>query len=113
MSRYDGACRRIGRQGQHGSASREQFGSLDAIACGQAEVVEGMHGDVDSHLCVLSVEVGHDEQQLVLVLAQEGVLAVGVEVGRIGIGVHEVEEVALGDGSLVACNVEQTAVAFL
>ena len=46
-------------------------------------------------------------------VAQEGVLAVGVEVGRIGIGVHEVEEVALGDGSLVAGDVEQAAVARL
>ena len=87
-----------------------QFGGLDAEEGGQTEVVERMDGDVDLHTGVVGIEIGHDEQQLPFVLAQEGVVAVGVEVGGEGVGIHEVEEVALDDGSLVACDVEEAAV---
>lgn len=72
-----------------------------------------MGGDVDGHLLVGTVEVGHNEYQLILVLAQEGVRAVGIEVLGVRIGIHEVEEVALRDGSLVAGDMEQAGVVVL
>ena len=74
------------------------------------EIIERMGGDVDGYLCVVFVEVGHDEQQLIFVLAQESVVAVGIEVGCEGIGIHEVEEVAFTDGTLVAGDMEQMGI---
>ena len=72
-----------------------------------------MDGDVDGYLLVGTVEVGHHEKQLIFVLAQEGIRAVGIEVLGVRIGIHEVEEVALADGSLVAGDMEQVGIALL
>ena len=69
-----------------------------------------MDGDVDGYLLVGTVEVGHHEKHFIFVLAQEGIHAVGIEVLGVRIGVHEVEEVALADGSLVAGDMEQVGI---
>ena len=69
-----------------------------------------MLGDAETDVARDVVEVDANDDELVGCGTQEGILAVGVEGGRMGVDVHEVEELAFDDGGLSQAEVEEAGV---
>ena len=85
-----------GREGDVLPLARQKVGGFDGFLRGYLEEIEGMGGDVDAHFGRCFVEVHHHEDKLLLQLAEEGVLAMGVEARIVVVGIHEVVESAFG-----------------
>ena len=90
--------------------AREQLGGLGTGKRGEREVVEGVLGDGDAEGCRRGGEVDDDEQELSLGLAEEGVVVPGVEVWRVGVDVHQVEEPPLPQGRTLVAQREQAGI---
>ena len=78
----------IGQQADGFGSVGQQVGGAADLHRGNLQAVESMRGKVDSYIDWMRVEVDHYQQQLIVGLAQVGILTVLVEAtpGRKGLG---------------------------
>ena len=68
--------------------------------------IEGVVGQVDGDLGGVGIEIDGNNQQLVAVFAQEGIVAMGIEAGVLAVDIHQVEETTLPHGFFATAYVE-------
>ena len=80
-------------------------------AATQAQVFEGMNGDAYAKGTILVGEVGYDQDGLILVFAQEGEVAIGVESAcPIEVGIGQIVETTFAQCCLASAQGHDTAI---